>query len=342
VSRHPRQAPRFAPHLALRASRLSAEAGAAILAVTVVVLLALALIAPAAGRALPQGAVTLGAEATSQRFEVLAQDERVAEKTLKYAQTGWDRLAPHFTPPPDVFITIVVVQDRREYENIQPAPRTRGFATFGGETIYLRGDQMDQEVVTHELVHIMLGKIVRPGLEVPDWFNEGLAQYASGSQAYTLELMYRAGTGQILSLPALDQVDALQSPHREMATLQGLAVVRFLVDEFGPEKLWDLVDNLRYARSFNQALMQTYRYTDLEINERWMAYAEDNYNLLSPAMLRVLLSAAFGLLVIAAAVVWLFKRSRRLYGPGPSLTLEELAAAEIRELSEPLSEDEYD
>jgi hypothetical protein len=277
------------------------------------------------------GTVTLGAEATSERFEVLAQQERVAQRALNYSETAWQRLAPSFTPPPDVRVTVIVVEDKDEYEQIEPAPRTRGFATFGGETMYLRGDQMDQEVVTHELVHIMLGQIVRPGLAVPDWFNEGLAQYASGSNEYTLELIYRAGTGGLLSLPALDHVDALQSPDRELATLQGLAVVRFLVEEFGEERLWDLVDNLRYARSFNQALMQTYQYTDLEINDKWLAYAEDNYNLVSPAMLRVLLTMSLGLLAAAAGVVWLFKRSRRLYGPGPALTAEELAAAEDAE-----------
>jgi hypothetical protein len=221
-----------------------------------------------------------------------------------------------------------VVEDEKEYDRIQPAPMTRGFATFGGNTMYLRGEQADGEVITHELTHILFGKIVRPGLQIPDWFNEGLAQHASGSHEPTLELIYRMNAGEILSLSALNEIDALQSSNRELATLQGLAVVRFLVTEFGENSLWELVDNLRYARTFNQALMETYGHTDLELNAKWMAYAETNYSLVSPVVLRTAGLLVTGILAVLALLVWLGRRTRRGRDSGePDLSAEELAAA---------------
>jgi hypothetical protein len=280
-------------------------------------------------RAVPQGVVTLGAQASSPHFDVRSREEPIARRVLGYADQSWEELAPLFRPPTRTRTTIIVVEDTTEYEKIQPAPSTRGFATFGGSVIYLRGDEVDKEVVAHELTHILLGKVVRLGLELPDWFNEGLAQYASGSDEFTLELIYRMSAGELLSLPALSQVDALQGPSRELATLQGLAVIRFLVQEFGEQALWELVDNLRYARSFEQALLETYGHTDLELDKKWMAYAESHYSLLSPAMLRSLLTVSLGLLALLAALVWYVRRSRRLYGAGgPNLVEAEIRAAE--------------
>jgi hypothetical protein len=191
--------------------------------------------------------------------------------------------------------------------------------------MYLRGEQADGEVVAHELTHIFLGKTVRPGLVIPDWFNEGLAQYAAGSAEPTLELIYRMSAGEILTLPALSEIDALQSTNRELATLQGLAVVRFLVDEFGEQRLWQLVDDLRYARTFNQALMDAYGYTDLELSDRWMTYAETNYSVVSPVVLRTVGLLATGLLATLALLVWLGRRSRsRGFAGEPELSAQEL------------------
>lgn len=321
------------PGLTLRAGcpRALGQPAAFILLALVLFLAAGALLPPVAW-SVPQGSVTLGATASSERFTVLARSQEAAEDVLEQAEKGWARLAPRFTPPPARVVTLVVVEDSKEYERIQPAPMTRGFATFGGTHIYLRGDQVDQEVVTHELTHIMLGLVVRPGVEIPDWFNEGLAQHAAGADRFTFELVYQVSTGSMLTLQALGDVDALQDPNREIATLQGLAVVRFLVDEFGEEALWELVDNLRYARTFNQALMETYRHSDLELNAKWMAYAESNYSLVSSGLARTVGALALGALALLALLVWLGRRSHRLYGPGePALEQAEIDAAEREE-----------
>ncbi len=284
---------------------------------------------PAAAAA-ANNTVTLGAIASSERFIVQARRQDTAERTLRYAEAAHGVLAPRFVSVPDAPVIITVVEDRKEYERIEPASSTRGFATFGGNRVYLLGDQLDQEVVTHELTHIYLGKNVRPGLHVPDWFNEGLAQYASGSTGPTAELIYVLGTGDILPLAELGQIDALHDHDRQLATVQGLAVVQFLANEYGDSSVWSLVEQLGRARTFGQALLDTYGRTDLQLDAQWMAYAKDRYGLLGPEGLRLLASAGLGLLALVAAGVWFVRRAMRLR-PAPSevpLTSQEIAEAE--------------
>jgi len=301
------------------------------LAVLALPLAAFAAAGPAAqsASAVPN-AITLGASARSDRFVVEAQRTDVAQRTLTKAERAWTALAPHFEILPDGPVVVVVVEDSKEYERIQPAPMTRGFATFGGRQVYLLGDQVDQEVVTHELVHIFMGYNVAPDLRIPDWFNEGLAQYASGARRSSLGFLYWGETTEIVPLSTLDTVDALKGPLRELATIEGLAVVQFLVASYGEPALWELTTRLGHADSFNQALLDTYGRTDIQLNQQWMTYAESSYGLLSPGGIRVLGALSLTFLLMLATAVWFVRRTIMLVKPGtePSLTLAEIAAAE--------------
>ncbi|HZK48879.1 MAG TPA: hypothetical protein VFD74_04690, partial [Thermoleophilia bacterium] len=274
--------------------------------------------------------ITLGATRTSDHFVVRSASASTAEQTLTLAEHAWDLLAPHFEFLPSEPVTIVVVEDTAEYERIQPAAMTRGFATFGGDHIYLRGADLDQEVVTHELVHILLGKNIRRGLAVPDWFNEGFAQFMSGADSHRREVFYLAASGRLLPLPELDRLDALRGPDRELPTIQGLAVVGFFVDEYGRDRLWDLVSRLSHARTFSQALLDTYGRSDLELSHEWQAYADTEYGLLSVVGLETLGTAMLGLLSLLAAVVWFATRIRLRARPASPLDLSpwEIESAE--------------
>jgi len=254
--------------------------------------------------------ITLGATTTSDRFAVYSASPETAERTLSSAEHAWELLSGHFELLPVEPVTIIVVEDAAEYERIQPATMTRGFATFGGNRIYLRGSDLDQEVVTHEVAHILLGKNVRRELSIPDWFNEGFAQFVSRGDGHRREIFYIVASGRLLPLPELDRVDALHGPNREFPTIQGLAIVQFLVHEYGQDKLWDLVSRLSHARTFSQALLDTYGRSDLELSERWLAYAESEYGLLSLVGLETVGTAGLGLLSLLAAAVWVTRKFR--------------------------------
>ena len=279
--------------------------------------------------------VTVGQTRASDHFIVHSASAATAERTLSLAGAAWELLSPHFTDLPREPIVVVVVEDQDEYERVQPADMTRGFATFGGNLVYLRGLDLDQEVVTHEVAHILLGKNVRPGLVVPDWFNEGFAQFVSGADDRRREVFYLVASRRLPSLPELSRVDALKGPDRELPTVLGFAIVRFLVDEYGHERLWMLVDRLSEAKTFDQALFLTYDHSDLELSRQWAAYAEQEYGLLSLVGLETLGTIGMGLLALLATGAWIVTkiRLRRRSGSPHDLTVWELVEAEAADAS---------
>ncbi|MHB0980322.1 MAG: peptidase MA family metallohydrolase [Thermoleophilia bacterium] len=284
-------------------------------------------------------AVTVGATAASDNIAVRAATQETADRTLALAENAWDILAPRFPTVPNEPVTIVVVEDPTEYERIQPAPMTRGFATFGGNSIYLLGTDLDQEVVTHELAHIMLGKNVRPGLAIPDWFNEGFAQHVSGSSGHDLEIFYSVASGRLLTMQELDRVDALTGPNRELATIEGLGIIDFLVQQYGEDALWDLVSHFSHARTFGQALLDTYGRSDLELSDDWLAYAADGYGILSLIGLQTVGTTVFGILALVALAVWITTKIRLRRRPYSPLDLSEWEILEA-ERAAPLLEGE--
>ncbi len=276
---------------------------------------------------------SLDAVASSPSVRVHSTTDEMAAKTLAMAERAWNRLRPRFQNSPTEPVEVFVVEDDAEYERIQPASMTRGFATFGGNRIYLRGSDLDQEVVTHEMAHILLGANVPPGLRIPDWFNEGFAQFVSGADDHTIEVLYMVTSDRVLGFSALAKIDALRGPDRDVATIQGFAVVRFLADRYGEEQLWALVTRLSHATDFDQALVDTYERSDLQLSEDWLAYASDEYGLLSLMGLRMIGTMALGALALLAVTIWLGAAIRRsIRSPSPlDLTDAEIEEAERAE-----------
>ncbi len=280
--------------------------------------------------AVPNGLISADTRVDGQEVTVVAEDAPRAEEVLRLAEDGWARVDRIFETSPPEQVLIFVLPDS-EYDRIQPAPMTRGFATYGGYRIYLKSGSVDQEVVTHELTHIFLGHEVRSGLEVPDWFNEGLAQYVSGARAPTLQLIYEMSAGNMLSLEELGKVDALHDGNRQIASVEGLAIVQFLVQDFGEDRLWQLLARLGDASSFEDALTSTYGYSNLELNQRWMAYADDAYSLFSPSALRAYVTLVIGGLALIGAAIWLIRRTQLIYAGEERLRDEEVVAARAAE-----------
>src|SRR5665648_89506 len=280
--------------------------------------------------AVPHCPISADTRVDGQEVTVVAEDAARAEEVLRLAEDGWAQVEQLFETSPPEQVIIFVLADS-EYDSIEPAPMTRGFATYGGHRIYLKSSSVDQEVVTHELTHIFLGHEVRSGLEVPDWFNEGLAQYVSGARAPTLQLIYEMSAGNMLSLEELGKVDALHDGNRQIASVEGLAIVQFLVQDFGETRLWQLLGRLSEASSFEDAMASTYGYSNLELNQRWMAYADDAYSLFSPVALRAYVTLVIGGLALIGAAIWLIRRTQLIYAGEDRLREEEVVAARAAE-----------
>ncbi|HPZ42764.1 MAG TPA: peptidase MA family metallohydrolase [Bacillota bacterium] len=124
--------------------------------------------------------------------------------------------------------------------------------------------------MAHELTHLMVDYLT--GGNYPRWFTEGVAQY----EEYKL-------TGFILSKPE----DLLEPPLYSMEELsrdfdnladqtraysQSLAVVQYIVSQYGEEALAGLIKELGFGCSFSQAAEKVLQLDEAQFEARWQAW----------------------------------------------------------------------
>ncbi len=112
-----------------------------------------------------------------------------------------------------------------------------------------------ESVVEHELAHIAAGKVLR-GIDVPRWFDEGIAQAVAGEwrmgQASGLAAAAKSGT-----LPPLSSLDASFPSGREAAAqayAMSFQAVRFLMNAASVREPGGLVRAVADAGDFDSAV----------------------------------------------------------------------------------------
>ncbi len=134
-------------------------------------------------------------------------------------------------------------------------------------------------VLRHEWAHLGLHDHLE-GLQVPRWFDEGYAQWASSGfdagEAWRLRLLLAMGRA-----PPLDSLSLSWPQDRasaEAAYLLAASAVVYLLEEGGGERGMRLfLDRWREAGSFDAALRLTYGVTPGQLEEDWKGWVEDRY-----------------------------------------------------------------
>jgi hypothetical protein len=128
--------------------------------------------------------------------------------------------------------------------------------------------------VRHELGHLVIERLVFNCLtNLPVWLSEGLAMVAEGEEdldaAATLD---EAIAGD--RLLTIRQIESAFSVHASRATLsyaESYSLVRFLLDEYGQEKMLALLMAFREGVTPDDALMSAYGFDVLGLESAWRA-----------------------------------------------------------------------
>lgn len=140
-----------------------------------------------------------------------------------------------------------------------------------------------RRVVRHEMVHVFtLNKLVRvyrdyripPDRFLPLWFTEGLAEYWSGPQDYQHEMIMRDAiyANYLVPLENIYRVSGTYVMYKE-----GEALCRFISEQYGEEKLLQMIENAWMDRDFRKVMEFTLREDYQLINDRWLTWLRDTY-----------------------------------------------------------------
>ena len=150
---------------------------------------------------------------------------------------------------------------------------TQGQA-YGKEGVLLINgfDSQIEGIVSHEVTHLLVAQAGEgPGKRVPDWLNEGLAEYGNiqPGVSYDLAVLRAVRTDTLYPL-----VQLANRPGEPEAVIvfygHSRQVVDFMIDTFGPRKISDLLREFRDGDlNFEDTLEQVYGYTLTEIDNMW-------------------------------------------------------------------------
>ncbi len=126
----------------------------------------------------------------------------------------------------------------------------------------------------HELTHVLVGHLTFSCLgDVPTWLNEGLAVYSEGTlEDYSMQQLEDAiKNDELFPVRSLSGGFSEIVDKMELSYSQSYSIVKFLIEEYGRDKMNDLLVALRDGETIDAALQQVYGFNVEGLEDAWRA-----------------------------------------------------------------------
>jgi hypothetical protein len=212
-------------------------------------------------------------------LEVAWYDDRgVAETLLREGLEALDEISPLLGLEELIPIKVYIwanTEDAREVERIDSERFEESVITGGTRVLadLVHVYQPTRWVVRHELTHV-LTKLAGEGPygDLPAWLDEGMATIAEGDwlERRGGALQFAINNDQVLSLRSME------SPSNRPGFVdifygQSAAIVLYMIQEYGIERMNELFDTFKAGSSVEDALDQVYGLTREELDNEWRA-----------------------------------------------------------------------
>jgi len=205
-------------------------------------------------------------------------DQSFAQELLKSGLETLELLAndtgAYLEQPVDIYI--YASSTDLQGAMISPQEWTGGvaFVDYGILAIGVAPAQLTwgKRAMSHELAHLVTYQMTyNPYGDIPTWLSEGLSMYAEGD----LDLTFRALLDNAIARDNLISVQSLSSSFPTdvaQATLsyaESYSLVEFLIQEYGSNKMLELLDVFKQGSTYDDALEQVYGFNTTGLNDAW-------------------------------------------------------------------------
>jgi hypothetical protein len=222
------------------------------------------------------------------RIDYAENDEKSAEELSTFLETGYEDLVSkvgvRLTGP----VRIILSPTEEIFNELtgKLIPHWgEGVADPLRSLIILKSPNLSKnhagfsKLVLHELTHILIGQAVAHPSIIPRWFNEGVAVYFSTEKDFSSG---KAISKALISnsLVPLDEIDDVLNFQKEKARLayeESISAIIFLEEEFGYERLIELIQSLKKSSNFNQAFLDVVGIDLIDFEWEWNQYVEKKY-----------------------------------------------------------------
>jgi hypothetical protein len=150
------------------------------------------------------------------------------------------------------------------------------FSEFGIIAIGISADQLDwgKRTISHELTHLVVYQATQnPYNGPPPWLNEGLAMFSEGDLEYyfTGALEDAEKNNSLISVQSLCSPFSAYTDQAVLAYAESYEIVKYLIDTYGREKMFELLSIYREGTGYDEALKAVYGFDMQSLNTQWQA-----------------------------------------------------------------------
>jgi len=201
-----------------------------------------------------------------------------ARELMDACEEGLARLTQDIGTYPERPIKIYIYASTSDLQGAMIFPQEWSggvaFTAFSTIVIGIPPSELDwgKRALVHELTHLVVHQATfSPYGQLPLWLDEGLATYNEGE----LDLVLRSYLEDAISEDELISVRSLCSPfsaYSEKAYLsyaQSYSIVEYLLDNYGQDKMLDLLALLKQGNTYDEALTEVYGFDIDGLDARW-------------------------------------------------------------------------
>lgn len=147
---------------------------------------------------------------------------------------------------------------------------TEGQAFDSESVVLVLAGRSDIGTATHEMTHILTARAAGSSGAIPLWLNEGLAEYGNLDKTVSYErfLEWAVGTDRLIPFKSL--ISFPGDPNLTLVAYgQGRSAIKFIIDDYGEEKMAQLLATLGTGIGIDASLEVVYGFNLFEFENLW-------------------------------------------------------------------------
>jgi hypothetical protein len=207
-------------------------------------------------------------------------DDSFAATLMDAAQQALGRLSENSGAELESPVSLYIYADSDDLQGsmIFPQEWTGGvaFSEYGTIAIGIGPTTSDiawgKRAIAHELTHLVIHQVTsNPYIGLPVWLDEGLAMNSEGNlEDYFVSALSKAEKdGTLISVRSLSSPFSAYSDISILSYAESDQIVSYLIDEYGRQKMFELLDTFKRGSGYDEALESVYGFDMDALNMLW-------------------------------------------------------------------------
>jgi hypothetical protein len=209
-------------------------------------------------------------------------DDSFAEELMAAAQDALVRLAANTGAELEKPAKLYIYANQEDLIGamVYPQEWTGGvaFSQFGIIAIGIETTESQLEwgkrTIAHELTHLVIHQLTEnPYSYLPTWLDEGLAMSSEGELelSFVFALSWAEANNSYISVRSLCSPFSAYVDQTVLAYAESYKIVAYLIEEYGREKMLELLNVFKQGSGYDEALLKVYGFDMDELNTLWLS-----------------------------------------------------------------------